>query len=321
MAVWEEIVDYTVPSNTTSVDFTGLNITKDDFIKVSITHINPQSSNTNLLFLINNDTSGTGYQRQLLFGNGSSLVAARTELNQFASTPSNSSQNISGYIKLSENDKFNLFINRNYENGSGLFNIFHYLTTTNSYSIGVDSLTFESSPVSNAIGAGSRIQIYKLTAEKVADVVVNSNTTQVDITGLNITKDSEYLLVSDWDSPSTSELRLSPNDLTNNTNYYSQRIVGFNSSPVASRSNTNSILNASSNTKSIAYTHIKLSNIEAFTAQSYGMRDYGTSTVYLVNRFVSSTYENISNITKLNLVSSASNGIGSGTRFQLYKLY
>jgi hypothetical protein len=36
-----------------------------------------------------------------------------------------------------------------------------------------------------------------LAAEKVADITVGSNTTQVDISSLSIDKDSEYLLVSD----------------------------------------------------------------------------------------------------------------------------
>jgi hypothetical protein len=51
---------------------------------------------------------------------------------------------------------------------------------------GITSFTLRS--INNGIGTGSRIQIYKLAAEKVADITVGSNTTQVDISVCRLIK-------------------------------------------------------------------------------------------------------------------------------------
>jgi hypothetical protein len=44
MGAWTEIVDFTFTANETSKPFTGLNITKDDFIKVVVSNVNGSSS-------------------------------------------------------------------------------------------------------------------------------------------------------------------------------------------------------------------------------------------------------------------------------------
>jgi len=193
------------------------------------------------------------------------------------------------------------------------------------YFCGINTLTFNSN-VSNSIGANSRIQIYRLTAEKVADVVAPAgNNLQVDITGLNIQKGSEYLLVGYLDNQQAdgSTLGLFYNNETNNTDYYLQRIQGNGTSSAALRYNFPAITTTPSFEKSEFYTHIKLSNIGAFTTQSYSVGNMGTSNVIIYNDFTSSVAENINQITTLNIksVSSTRAIIGGGSRFELYKLY
>ena len=325
MAVWEEIVDYTVPSNTTSVDFTGLNITKDDFIKIHTTIINPTSSSCHIRLFANNENSTTDYYTQRLTGGNSTIGASRfnTQSPRVCFVEPNKNVTSFSNLKISENNTYNLFSNYNV-NDSNIELTFNYSTSVNlSFSNGINALNFNSS-VSNSIGANSRIQIYRLTAEKVADITVSSNTTQVDITGLSIDKGSEYLLVSDIvDTAGTgSTQRLTPNDLTTITDYYHQNIYAGGGSSSAGRANNPDFAYSQNSTNpSLSYTHIKLSNIGAFTYQSYEIRSYGTSNIQLINYFGSSISESFTSINKLNIRARNTNGIGNGSRYQLYKLY
>jgi hypothetical protein len=326
MGAWTELVDYTVPSNTTSVVLNTFGtITKNDFIKVVMTHVN-STSNNNDVTLVANSSVSTNYHRQFLFGAGSNVNAGRNNAAGFLFTrPSQTSKAVS-FLKISENDRLNYFTNYNAEIGSSLENVFNYGTSSGAtFTSGITSLTFTSNQT-NGLGTGSRIQIYRLDAEKVADITVASNTTQVDISSLSIGKDSEYLLVSDVVNPQTTTIALDlmVNDNTTVTNYYSQLIFADGSSAGAARNNrarTSIVRNVNEvSNKTILYSHIKLSEIGAYTSQNYPSVSYGSNTVFIENSFVSSTAENITSITKLNIVASASNAIGSGSRFILYKV-
>jgi hypothetical protein len=326
MGAWTEIVDYTVPSNTTSVVLNDFGtITKDDFIKVVV---NPVSSSTDYYYQYFPNTAvgvtgfntSSNYTSQYLAGYGSSVSANRFNLNIATYSGLSSSFAIS-YVKLSENGKFNIFTNEFVDLATPQ-TIFRYTTSSNlTFNDPITSLTITASRT-DAIGTGSRIQIYRLDAEKVADITVASNTTQVDISSLSIGKDDEYLLVADFDGVASPDcrLRLMVNDNTTITNYYEQFIAGLGTGTLAGRLQDPIIANTSPTNDSLAYVHIKLSEIGAYTAQAYELRGIGLSTVSIINAFISSTAENITSITKLNLVAQVTNGIGSGTRFLLYKL-
>jgi hypothetical protein len=328
MGAWTEIVDFTFTANETSRAFTGLNITKDDFIKIVMTHVNASTSTAGIR-LFPNTTAGvsgfdtnTNYHTQFLSGNGSTVSAVRENFNEISAASTTPPSYSTVLFKLSENGKTNSFTNTFRFIDSGIINRFAYTTSSNlTFNDPITSLTFSSS-VSNGLATGSRIQIYRLDAEKVADITTTSNATQVDISDLSIGKDSEYLLVSDFiPNTSSSSLHfLTPNDLTTQTNYHMQEINGSGSSAGRGRSNNARIAETRNTNNTLAYTHIKLSEIGAFTAQSYEIRQAGTANIILTNYFVSSTAENITSITKLNVGSSVSNQIKSGSRFILYKL-
>jgi len=120
---------------------------------------------------------------------------------------------------------------------------------------------------------------------------------------------------------SATGLSLFANNNTTSTNYNHQRIQGNGTSANAARGVHPFIEFASENSRTLSYVHIKLSNIGAHTAQSYSSRDNETSSISIANYFISSNFENVTSITQLNLVSSSSNGIGTNSRFELYKLY
>jgi hypothetical protein len=330
MGAWTEIADVTVASNSTNVvvNFDPA-ITKDDFIKV-VMSLTTTSTNVVVAMFPNANTTNTNYHRQLLSGFGTGAGASRANENMFLvhNGVGGGSASIA-YIKLSENDKYNYFSNSVGSTTSGDNTRVAYTYTTQSGgtdTTSITSLTFTAS-VTSAINTGSRIQIYRLDAEKVRDITVTSNSTQVDIpvTGSldpAIGKDSEYLLVADISNPqgSGSLAYLTPNNLTTLTGYHSQDIRGVGSTANAGRLNSPSFNFLDANERAISYSHIKLSEIGAYTSQNYVIRNLGTSSVRLQNFFISSTSEAITSITKLNVFTDVSNAIGSGSRFILYKL-
>jgi hypothetical protein len=327
MGAWTEIVDYTVPSNTTSVVLNDFgSITKNDFFKI-VANIKNNGASTANYELYPNTTVGvsgfdtaTNYHRQALLGTGTSAVASRDNREAFHTVTNGLSSTMFGYIKISENNKYNLFTNRTDQDASSLLLVFDYSTSSGlTFSDPITSLTI-STATANGIGTDSRIQIYRLDAEKVADITTTSNETQVDISSLSIGKDSEYLLVSDVISGGTNTLDFMVNDSTTLTDYHRQTIGGFGSSTFAQRTNDARGLEIISGNRSLSYAHIKLSEIGAYTAQSYTMFDVGLSSIQLYNYFISSTSEAITSITKINLKHRTTDGIATGSRFILYKL-
>jgi hypothetical protein len=330
MGAYTEIVDYTVPSDTTSVALNDFGtITKDDFIKITITYVNPTGSFSGLALVPTSNTNLSNYSRQELGANGTTVTSARStsspQSGEIGGAPANDTSVITGYIKISENEKYNVFANEVRTISSAVRNVFNYITQDTGTTSSITSLSVISR-ITDGIGTGSRIQIYRLDAEKVADFTTTSNSTQVDIpvTGSldpAINKDSEYLLVSDIVNPqSNTSYNMTVNDTTTTTAHNSQRIRGAGTSASADRANSPFSFSALSTKRNLAYSHIKLSEIGAFTSQNYSVNDYGTASVVLQNIFVSSTAENITSITKLNVFGNAANSIGSGTRFILYKL-
>jgi hypothetical protein len=322
MSVWQEIKDYTVPTNATSVTLSGFDtITKDDFIKVVTTLVNASSS-VNSIRLTANSSINTNYTLQYFHSSGTGTDVNRVNVSEYMFAMGNATSNAISYLKLSENNVVNYFTNHTGASNSGVRNDFHYVTSSGAtFPSGITSLTFTSTQT-NGIGTGSRIQIYKLAAKKVVDITTVANATQVDLSGFTINKNSEYLLVSYWDSQSGGgDLYLTPNDLTTNTNYYSQYIYGTSSSATAGRVNLPRVGSGGTNGTSNTYMYIKLSEIGAFTTQSYELYNTGTTSPQILNWFMSSTYENLTSITKLNIRSEGSNGLLAGSRFTLYELY
>jgi hypothetical protein len=317
MGAWTEIVDFTFTANETSRSFSGLSITEDDFIKIVLTITAGATGGDYNLTANGNDTL-TNYHRQYVLAGGTSVSAARNNNAAIAATENGTTSSVIIYLKLSENERLNLFANDTRRNDSSVQTLFQYITSSGATFTSITSLTLTGS--TNAIGTGSRIQIYRLDAEKVADITTTANATQVDISSLSIGKDSEYLLVSDFNSGNTN-VGLYVNDNTTATNYYTQTIIGDGSSASAVRNNDSFIAFVSNELRALSYVHIKLSEIGAYTAQSYTIRHYGTTSPILQNLFASSTAENITSITKLNVRSvTGSDRILSGTRFILYKL-
>lgn len=154
-----------------------------------------------------------------------------------------------------------------------------------------------------------------------ADVTVGTATTSVDITGLNIGKEEEILLVSDVINATVNatDIYLYPNSNTTATNYYWQRLVADGSTIAATRSNENRVMEVPNGTKSFAYMSIKLTNNGYYTVQSNVSKIYGGGSIIYQNFYLKSTFT-MTSITSLKVSSVSSLAIGIGSRFQLYKV-
>jgi hypothetical protein len=322
MGAWTEIADYTVPSTTTEVVLSNLGtITKDDYIKVVVTHVNGSSSDQTLII---RPDSATGNNHALVLNADGTSITANNAVTtiQVCRTLGNKTSSAIAYYKLTENDKFVGYATSNFANDSTLGFRFAVGTqiaqTTTSYT----SLLFGGT--SNVVGAGTRIQIYRLDAEKVADITTTSNETQVNITGLNITKDSEYLLISDIENNSTTttnSINLMVNGDTTFQNYSRQSMVAIGTTASADFGNNARYAFISPSARSLVQTSIKLTESGYYSSQSLGIDDIASTSVNLKNYNVTSNATNLTSITQVNVVSPLiANGIKSGSRFILYKL-
>ena len=318
---YELIGDVTVESNTTQVDFTELSIGKDDELLLVSDCVNVTSGSLKL-FLNNNTTDANYYSQRL---KADELVPTKIE----SASYNNSLYTINGDSASSKAlsiTSIKLTNIGHFAYQSNGIKLYGGNNTTIETMYGTSKFTVESMAsihakheLTNGIGTGSRFQLYKLVAEKVADIIVPSNTTSVDITGLNIGKDGEYYLVSDVVSGAYSDYYLYANNNTTATNYYSQRLTAAGSIVNSARTNNPNMLNASSGNKSLIMSNIKLTNSGYLVSQNNSCEKYGGSEITLNKYYTTPTFT-ADPITKLTITASATNGIATDSRFTLYKL-
>lgn len=317
MIAYQLISDITVTSATTSVSFTGLNITKDDDYLL-VADISNTGTGSDMFIYANNNTTKTNYYYQHIYAGGTTRASVRENVPEIAYVNSSQKGAFISKIKITNNGYFvwQSAENRNYVGNS--LEIDDYYGTSTFTLTSLTSLTIQSA-YSNSIGTNSRFQLYKLTAEKVADIIVSSPTTSVDITGLAIDKGSEYMLVSDTISSSSSGngYALYVNGNTTSSNYYMQYIVANSNSLTSGRYQVSELTSINLINKSFAIANIKLTNNGYFVFQSSFLKNYvGGTNMMIENIFNTSTFT-MSSITSL-VISSALDM--NGSRFTLYKL-
>ena len=154
--------------------------------------------------------------------------------------------------------------------------------------------------------------------ELLADVEVQSNTTQIDFDNLNITKDDELVLRSTVVSNASGfgAAYLFVNDNTTEANYYTQTLQNLGYDP---RSNRPLYLSFDDNKKNVAKTKIKVSNEGRFIFQVEQTQRTSSSDNYIEKEYAQSTFT-ITSINKLTIITRSANEIGQGSRFTLYKV-
>ena len=168
----------------------------------------------------------------------------------------------------------------------------------------------------------TRRSVVKNEYQKLADIIVSgSAVTQVDISGLNIGKGEEVVLVSEIDNPTGSipGFRLYANDNYTDTNYWTQALEANGTTITGARNNIASCLFAQANSKTFINVKIKLTNNGYYVLQLDGIINNGLSSMYMANRYTTSTFT-LTSITSLRFYSTIANSIGIGSRFILYKV-
>jgi len=167
----------------------------------------------------------------------------------------------------------------------------------------------------------TRRSVVKNEYELLADITVSSATTNVDITGLNLVKGEEYVLVCDVYNPTATGTPLSILINGNNTvtNYYTQYISANGTSVTSGRENNANLQYHDQSRRLCAIANLKITNNGYFVWQSNANRAYdlGSSSFY-VPIYGTSTFT-VTSITSIRLLVGVTNAIGVGSRFQLYK--
>ena len=319
---WDLVGEVSVSSATTQVDFSGLNFTSDDNLMIVADINNSNSGSTaiaNRIF-VNGDTTVTNYYSLRVLGYGASVLFSSENANTISAQVQGDKSLAIVNIKMTQSGYFVYQSNqhRTYVSPSADFMAGSRHGTSTFTISSITSLSVVSSEA-NGIGTGSNFKLYKFAGEVVADITVGTATTSVDITGLSIGKDNEYTLVSDISNASggTSDYLLRVNGTT--SGYYDQGFYATSTIYGGGRDADayySTVTNARSN---VIYTPIKLTNSGHYTYQGKGTRNYGTSSVELINYYGTSTFTATS-ITALNIRASRTDGIGVGSRFQLIRM-
>ena len=152
---------------------------------------------------------------------------------------------------------------------------------------------------------------------------IASAVTQVDIdlTSTPIEKGELYELVFTLAKNPTGVAVISifANDNTTQTNYWLETLGVNGTSINANRLNTAQILVSQTTKGSYSKSYIKLTNDGKYILINEDIRYYDSTAPESVSNYVTSTFT-MTNITKLNFVSTLANGIGVNSRIQLYKV-
>ncbi len=158
----QKISEVNVSSNTTYVDFTGLDGNSDWFYKLFAVVKNPTGSSTRYNLFVNGDTTLTNYYSQSLTANGSSTSAGRVNESTVSYARGNTetlfatdiTKDPSGYFR------FTSYGSREISN-LPVVTIWAGMKTATITNI--TSLRVQAN-VSNAIGAGSKFILYRTRA-------------------------------------------------------------------------------------------------------------------------------------------------------------
>jgi hypothetical protein len=156
------------------------------------------------------------------------------------------------------------------------------------------------------------------TLKKVAEISVTSDVTQITITGLDINTDKFYLIIGYIKNPTASleVIALYVEGDTTSTNYYNQDFYVSGSSTGAGRGNSPYILDVSGGSN-VGFLIFLLRDTSGYPrACSISTQD-NVGSILIRSKAWTKT-ATVTNITRIDLVASVTNGIGAGSRIIIY---
>lgn len=318
MLAYELIGEIVAAATTTSVSFTGLNLTADDeYMLVSDIYNSDSSGGATMHILVNGNNTLTNYCAQNIYAEGASGTSARSNDAYFSySYPSAYCEAIT-HFRLNNSGYFTYNSLVNYRNGTSACAAMRLNGTSKFTMSAITQITLLAS-VANKIMAGSRFRLYKLKAKKVADITVAAGSNYVDITGLNIDPTGEYLLCVEFTGTSGA-FGLFVNGYTTDTSYYLQKISAAATSLNGYRYNSSTLAQYGSTGLSFAMVNLKLTSNGYLAAMSNSIRGVGGTSLENEDAKITSNFS-MAAITTIRVASSLSSEIRTGTRLKLYKL-
>ena len=155
--------------------------------------------------------------------------------------------------------------------------------------------------------------------EKIKEITVDTDTDTVSFTNLNGLVDSFYMLLATVKNPTTSNAnyRIYVEDDTDPANYYHQYFVADSTSVTSDRANNPNAFNVAANERSFICILINIDPDKFFRYFSLANEQTG-STQILAMRAGSKT-TTITNITRIDIISTVSSAIGAGSKFVLLR--
>ena len=159
---YEELFSQDVTTAATQIDITGLNIGKDDTVRLVYTFVGDTTLTANYELRVNDISSN--YTNQQLNGDGTLFEAVRSNSNSLAFARSD--RKVAGFadIKVSENSRFvvqSQFLFRFAANAASMRQQNHNMINTGTVT-SITKLSIVSSRT-NGIAVGSKIALYKVT--------------------------------------------------------------------------------------------------------------------------------------------------------------
>ena len=157
----ELIEDKTIASATTSVTFSGLNLTKEDSLLLVSDYQN-NNANAPLYLYANNNQTPSNYYYQYLLADGTSVVGNRTNNPTYTYANANEKAFTIVPIKLTNDGYFTAQVSENADYGTSGIRLTAEVISSTFTATTITQLDIVSS-VANAIGVGSRFILYRRT--------------------------------------------------------------------------------------------------------------------------------------------------------------
>ena len=157
---YELLSDITVGTATTSVDITSLALAKTDEILLVSDIVNTSASTSNYLMYFNNNTTATNYYYQSFTANSTTRTATRINSALMLDAAASAKSLVISKIKLTNNG-YIVAQHESAENyGSGII-LGSYYPFSKFTATSISQVTITAS-VADAIGVGSRFQLYRM---------------------------------------------------------------------------------------------------------------------------------------------------------------
>lgn len=314
-------------SPATSVTFSNLNALRDGGYTLDILTIANTTGQPNINLIVNGDTNTANYTGRMMYASSNTALGLTTTTRISSIAPS-VGQLCASFTDIAfAGGKISV-----YTRATDQFPEVFVIGTQYTPSVSnLTSLTIECATASG-MGAGTIIRLYRklngntatftpLQSNLVADILVPSATTQVDITGLDSNLHGGYTILADVSNATASSSLIScyVNDDITPANYYTQQINAASTSISSTRYNTNRCIAMEASVGAAVFGMIEVSLGGGDKCRISSTTSRGSGSGITIDQEFCSKVATVSNVTKLSFVAAVASSIAAGSRFSVYR--